>query len=211
MRRLIQIFIAIVFFVGGIGLFIFYFPHIWGQELFPYPYREIYEEAWRQQESKGCNMPLRLNAAVGYVESGHNPQAVSRSGARGVMQLMPTTALGLARQKGIANFSPDQSFDPKTNIELGTDLLCRNIIAAEGDYEEAFARYNFGGRAENRANWPRETQGYVRKVKSVLDAYNSIYGSTSAGPVKPFKVEQPKSFISVISVKNLLNLLGGKQ
>jgi len=205
MRRLVTVLIFLVFLSVGGALFIFYFPQVWGEALFPYPYREMFVDAWQKQQDKGCNMPRHLPVAVGYVESGHNPQAVSHAGARGIMQLVPATAVGLAKKRGLSDFKVSQLGDAQINILLGTDYLCSVILAAQGDFDEALARYNLGGRAENRALWPRETQGFVRKVKGVLEAYNRIYGPNDEGPIKPFVVEKPKSFLSIISVTNLFN------
>ena len=60
----------------------------------------------------------RLLAAVAKVESGYNPQAVSKVGAQGLMQLMPGTARGL----GVHD-----SFDPAQAIDGGAKLLSRNL------------------------------------------------------------------------------------
>ena len=105
----------------------------------------------------------KLLAAVAKVESGYNPQAVSRVGARGLMQLMPSTARGL----GIHD-----SFDPEQAIDGGAKLLARNLREFKS-VPLALAAYNAGGGAVHRyGGIPpfAETQAYVPKVQRALAA-----------------------------------------
>lgn len=97
--------------------------------------------------------------AVISAESGYNPQAVSRTGARGLMQLMPETA----RRYGVRN-----SMDPADNINGGVKYLHDLLTMFKGDMKLAVAAYNAGENAVIRygRHVPpyAETLGYVPKV-----------------------------------------------
>lgn len=91
-------------------------------------------------------------------ESGGNEHAVSRTGARGLMQLMPQTAAGL----GV-----NDSFDRQQNVEGGTLYLRQLLEHYNGDAVKALAAYNAGPAAVDRFGGVppyRETQNYVRRV-----------------------------------------------
>ena len=97
--------------------------------------------------------------AVISAESGYNPQAVSRTGARGLMQLMPETA----RRYGVRN-----SMDPADNINGGVKYLHDLLTMFKGDMRLAVAAYNAGENAVIRYGLRvppyAETLGYVPKV-----------------------------------------------
>jgi soluble lytic murein transglycosylase len=71
-------------------------------------------------------------------ESAFNKQARSIVGARGLMQVMPTTA------RMIASVRPTALFDPKTNIKVGTKYLLKRLTQYDGDVELTLAAYNAG-------------------------------------------------------------------
>ena len=99
-----------------------------------------------------------LIVSVMRAESGFNPRAVSRKGAQGLMQLMPTTAATL----GVRN-----SFDPRQNIEGGVRHLRSLIDRFPNNLPFALAAYNAGEKAvvQYRGIPPYpETQDYVTKV-----------------------------------------------
>lgn len=114
-----------------------------------------------------------LVAAVIQVESNFNPNAVSRKGAQGLMQLMPATArlLGL-----------EDVFEGRGNIHGGCRYLKSLLDDFEGDLPLALAAYNAGRETVRKYNgippYP-ETRNYVRQV---LRLYNGDEGvAFSAG------------------------------
>jgi len=99
-----------------------------------------------------------LVRAVIRAESGGNPLAKSRSGACGLMQLMPTTAA----EMGIYNL-----FDPDQNIAGGTRYLAKMLELFDGNKELALAAYNAGPRTVRRYRGVppyRETRVYIQRV-----------------------------------------------
>ena len=97
-------------------------------------------------------------ASVIRAESNFKPHAVSPKGARGLMQLMPSTAA----QLGVAD-----AFDPKANIEAGTAHLNSLLNLYHDDPVKALAAYNAGAhRVDQYHGVPpyRETRAYVSKI-----------------------------------------------
>ena len=98
------------------------------------------------------------------VESAYEPEAVSKAGAQGLMQIMPNT------QKELGLRDP---FDPSSNIEAGVRYL-RSLLDRFGDLSLALAAYNAGpARVEQYNGIPPyvETRQYVRRV---LDIYSRL-------------------------------------
>ena len=111
----------------------------------------------------------RLVKSVMLIESGFNPAAISKKGARGLMQLMPD----VAAEQGVRDVH-----DPKQNIDAGTRELSRLLLNYRGDLVRSLAAYNAGEAAvEKYSGIPpyAETQLYVRKA---LAAY---YGRSELG------------------------------
>ncbi len=102
--------------------------------------------------------PALVHAVV-RVESAYRPDAISRKGARGLMQLMPATA---------KRFGVTDLHDPRQNLKGGTRYLSRLLALFDRDLNLALAAYNAGENAVisygNRIPPYRETQQYVKKV-----------------------------------------------
>ena len=119
---------------------------------------DIFEKA-----AKKYNLPLNLLKAIGKAESGFDPNAVSPSGAQGVMQLMPKTAEYL----GVKD-----PFDPEQNIMGGAKYISEMLKKYDGDVNLALAAYNAGmGNVAKYGGIPpfKETQNYVVKVNQFMN------------------------------------------
>jgi Transglycosylase SLT domain len=103
-------------------------------------------------------------AAVIRAESAGNPRAVSRVGARGLMQLMPATA----ERFGVRH---KRLFDPAQNLEAGSRYLSWLVDQFPDDLAKVLAAYNAGENAVARYGGVppyRETRGYVRRIFASL-------------------------------------------
>ncbi|KJR43827.1 Lytic transglycosylase-like, catalytic domain protein [Candidatus Magnetoovum chiemensis] len=122
-------------------------------------YTSDYEDMVKSAASEYSVDPELIHAVI-MVESGGNSEAVSRCGAKGLMQLMPATAKDL----GVRN-----SLDPKENIMGGTKYLSQLIKRYDGDTRRALAAYNWGmGNVEKNPNrMPKETKNYIAKVEKI--------------------------------------------
>jgi len=115
--------------------------------------------------SKKYQVDFPLIKAMIRTESGFNPFAVSRKGAKGLMQLMPETALRM----NVSNV-----FNPRENIEGGVRHFKYLLSLFNNDLQLSLAAYNAGENAvaELRSIPPyRETTDYVRKVLSYYQSY----------------------------------------
>jgi hypothetical protein len=123
------------------------------------------------------NVDPNLVRAVVKVESNFNPNAISRKGAMGLMQLMPSTA----RQLNLRN-----PFDPEQNIDAGVRHLKQLLESYGGDIKLTLAAYNAGAGAVARsAGVPRyaETQNYVRRITNLYYGGFDFNSGASHDPV----------------------------
>jgi soluble lytic murein transglycosylase len=156
-------------------------------------YPPSYAELVRPEATR-AGMPPGLALALIKQESGFDPNAVSRVGARGLMQLMPQTGTEQARKEGMKGFHPDSLFVPAVNIRLGVAYLRDVLRRHHGSIEFALAHYNAGPTALER--WmPRlegrppeeavedigyaETREYVKRVSANWRTYQVLWGDAN--------------------------------
>ncbi len=128
-------------------------------------------------------------AALIYVESKFYKNAVSQRGARGLMQIMPQTALWITGELKWPDFHSDLLFDPVVNINLGTWYL-GNLRQEFGDLNLVLAAYNAGrgnvlrwvdegiwnGDLQDLDSVPfKETRDYIRKFWKIYTRYKILY------------------------------------
>ena len=124
----------------------------------------------------------QLVAAVIYQESKFDADAVSESGAVGLMQLLPETGQGIADRTGGDNWKPEDLHNPELNIRYGSWYL-RHLLDKYGDEELALAAYNAGQanvdrwRDEGRGIQFAETRHYVERVLELKAIYADAYPS----------------------------------
>lgn len=116
--------------------------------------------------------------AVMHAESAFDPNALSRAGAQGLMQLMPATA---------DRFGVADAFDPGQNIRGGVQYLAWLLGRFKGDLALAAAGYNAGeGAVERHGGVPPypETQVYVQRVRVLAERYRGslAVASSAASP-----------------------------
>lgn len=141
----------------------------------------------------GASPEPSLVHAIIRQESTFNTNIVSSAGARGLMQLMPTTAQLVAKQLGIRHTHSRLTSDPEYNIRLGSTYMADLIDRFNGSYVLAIASYNAGpGRARawiDQFGDPRsegidvvdwieliplsETRNYVQRVMEALLVYRA--------------------------------------
>lgn len=131
-----------------------------------------------EQAAARHNVDPNLVRAVVKVESNFNPNAVSRKGAMGLMQLMPSTA----RQLKVKN-----PFDPEQNVDAGVRQLKQLLDNYGGDVKLTLAAYNAGAGAVARSSGVphyAETQNYVRRITKLYYSGSDFNPAASHDPVR---------------------------
>ncbi len=159
-------------------------PEAW-QALYPFPYQTSLKRAAARN-----HVDPMLVAGVIRQESGFQPDAVSRAGAVGLMQVLPKTGRNLARELRL-RYAHQKLFDPEYNLLLGTRYLSE-LLKTQGDTESALATFNAGEdrvaawKAERSYDEPAEfvesipfteTREYVQIVMRNAELYRRVYGN----------------------------------
>lgn len=151
---------------------------------YPLPYADLIRaEAARQR------LDPRLLAAIIRQESRFEGGATSVAGAQGLMQVMPGTAAGIARQMNWAGFEPQQAYWPYVNVAFGAFYVRQWLSHFGGSLFAALAAYNGG--PGNATTWYNrapddddllaalitfnETRVYVQAVWTNYEAYRRLY------------------------------------
>jgi peptidoglycan lytic transglycosylase len=176
MRRLLAMLVLAVGVITAVALVQEARPG-WFQRLW-YPLR--YEQIVRGH-ARNYDLDPALLAAVIYQESKFKADAESKSGAIGLMQLLPDTAKGIALHTGGSAFRVADLYDPELNVRYGCWYL-RHLLRKYGDERTALAAYNAG--QDNVDRWRRdgsgiqfaETRAYVNRVEDLKKIYRNAYG-----------------------------------
>jgi len=167
-------------------------PDVW-RRLFPMPY-------WDQIKKRSAESGLDPYLVAGLIrqESEFNPEARSRSNARGLMQLLPSTAKLVARKAPdpkSRNYQLGLLFQPQFNLLYGTMYLKSVLDRFDGNLEHAIASYNAGpnrvdqwledGNYAEPAEFVEsipftETREYVQAVLRNAQMYRQIYSNSAA-------------------------------
>ncbi|OOB80385.1 MAG: lytic transglycosylase [Epulopiscium sp. Nuni2H_MBin003] len=128
--------------------------------------------------------------AIIQTETHFDTNAVSRSNAKGLMQIMDQTGNWAAEELDLINFEPQDLFDPFTNIKIGTWYISKLIKQYGNDIDKALMAYNAG--SGNVAKWLsdtryssdgitvhtipfEETRNYIIKVNFHYTIYKFLY------------------------------------
>lgn len=151
-------------------------------------YRTDYAEFVIQNAEKNGLDPLLVFAII-KAESNFKPGDTSNSGAIGLMQLLPETAIEEAETIGEEVIVKQELYDPETNIKIGTSYYAK-LLKKYNNELVALAAYNAGmGRVDswiqdgiikedgsNLENIPyKETLNYVRKIERDYKIYKNLY------------------------------------
>lgn len=151
-------------------------------------YPLAFEEEVREQAER-FDLPVEVLLGMVRQESGFDPSAYSRAGARGLLQLMPATGREVARRMGL-RWSSRRLGDPSFNLRLGAAYFHQMMSMFGGRLELALAGYN-GGPYRIKRLWRRagrrdldhfvedlpvaESQIYVKRILLLSDSYRQLY------------------------------------
>ena len=143
-------------------------------------------------------------------ESHFDREAVSVSDARGLMQLLPSTALETAPKAGLSNFQTSQLFSPDINLDLGCYYLSWLLEIFEGNFAVSLAGYN-GGPTSAKTWYEKngaldvdefieeipfeQSRNYAKKIIRSYAAYEAVYGREK----DQFSRQSFEKFLKIIS------------
>ncbi len=169
------------------------FPPVFWEMAYPLTFLDRIRQA-----ADGHPVNPLLVAAVAREESSFNPNAVSRVGALGLLQVMPETGIWVADQIGIPSFTPRLLMDPEINLRIGSWYLAHLSRQCGGDVICVAASYNAGPDAVDR--WRRdfgnrppdefveripfaETRFFVKRVTASYREYERITSEQTPAPL----------------------------
>lgn len=175
MKRLLALVLAALLAVGIVAYLEKSEPKWWTRQRYPLRYTEIVNG-----HAHHYKLDPALLAAVIYQESRFRADARSSSGAIGLMQLLPSTARGIALRTGGNRFVVNDLYDPEINVRYGAWYL-RHLIDRYDDERLALAAYNAG--QSNVDHWLEgdgkiafpETRAYVDRVERLRKMYRLAY------------------------------------
>ena len=169
-------------------------------DLYSYRESDVPREAWEiffplvawgaiKEEAKRYGIDPYIAAGLIRQESVFNPNATSRVGARGLMQVMPATGQLVSKRQGNGTIAAADLYNPTLNVKLGMNYLAQ-VIGQFGRIEYAAAAYNAGPSRAQRwiaergsmdiEDWIEsipfsETRGYVQGVLRYAANYRRLY------------------------------------
>lgn len=126
--------------------------------------------------SAKTGVPYKILDAVAWAESAYNPDAKSKAGAAGLMQIMP---------QNLAHYGITNALDPAQSA-LGGAKMLSSLFQVTRDWNKTFACYNWGiGNVTKKPDpndWPTETRNYITKLNRRLGRPNPFPGSREKTP-----------------------------
>lgn len=178
-KSMIRVFILII--AAAIVYRVYVIPKI----IYPTDYMEFVDKYATEY-----NLEKSVVFAVIKAESGFNENNRSKTGARGLMQIMPETGEWAAEIIEIEAYGSDMLYDPDTNIHIGCwylryllDMYNQNLSTALAAYNAGCGtvnkwlgdeKYSLDGETLNNVPYA-ETDGYVFKTLEYYDAYNRYH------------------------------------
>ena len=170
--------VVVLLVVAGSSLYVFETEPRWYERVrYPLRYEQIVVG-----HAENYRLEPQLLAAVIYQESKFDADAVSSSGAVGLMQLLPATAQGIADRTGGSGWHERDLLDPELNVRYGSWYL-RHLLDKYDDEALALAAYNAGQtnvdrwRAQGVGIRFAETRRYVERVQKLKKIYARAYAS----------------------------------
>ncbi len=189
------------------------------EDLWLLAYPQGYWETILSYSRKYGQDPLFI-AAVIREESQFSPNALSPAGARGLMQVMPTTGERVARLIKLKDFDRGKLFDADTAINIGTWYIGQLMKRFKNDPLLVAAAYNagpeavaawlakYGYQGEHEAFVEAipfaETRGYVKKVLRNYAEYKRIYGNPKE-PTASAQSQDQDGTVSKNTARNIQN------
>ena len=158
--------------------------------------RMVYPQKYSEYVTKYAqmyNVPEDVIYATIKVESSFDPEAISIAGARGLMQMLPSTFEWLTSDEHLGeNLTPNLLYDPEINIRYGTyylkylytkfnynwDTACAAYNGGEGNVSKWLEDDKYSDGEGNLRDFPKsfsETKNYVKKIRHARDMYLKLY------------------------------------
>ena len=183
--------LKLIIFIAVVVLIIKYGNKISKTYMYPKKYSDIVKKVCKEY-----NVEENLIYSIIKVESNFKEDANSKAGAKGLMQIMDSTANEVSKQIGIENFEPEMLYQPEINIQIGTKYFSDLLKKYNNNIEIALIAYNAGqGNVdkwleekkisydkESLSNIPyEETNVYWQKILREYNSYNILYGENLEG------------------------------